>query len=83
MNLIHLGNSHKCIPNLTLSLDVDHRISFESAWLMYDVMNNASSHNANFDQFHIMASYISDIAMFHIQNEIEEALSRWQRGGLA
>jgi len=49
---------------------------------MHDVMHNASSHNAYFDQFH-NGIIPGDIVMFHIQNEVKDALSRWQLGGLA
>jgi hypothetical protein len=40
------------------------QISFENAWLMHDAMNNASSNYANFDQFHIKASYMVMLSCF-------------------
>jgi hypothetical protein len=37
-----------------------------------------SSHNANFDQFHIKATHIVDIVMFHVKNEVQETLFKCQ-----
>jgi hypothetical protein len=39
---------------------------------MHDVMNNASSHNANFDQFHIMASYTVTLPCFIYKMELKK-----------
>ncbi len=54
INLMHLGNSCNCKPNVTLSFDVGQWISFGSTSLMHDAMKIASSHN--FDQFHTKVS---------------------------
>jgi hypothetical protein len=40
------------------------RISLPNALLMHDVMNNASSHNANLNQVHMIASYLMTLSCF-------------------
>jgi hypothetical protein len=64
MNPIYPSNSHECDPNLTLSSNVGHWISSDNAWLMYDAMNNALSHNEDVDQFFIKASYMVTLICF-------------------
>jgi len=64
MNPIYFGNSHKCVPNLTLSSSVGHWISFDNAWLMHDAMNNALSHNVDVDQFFVKVSYMVTLIFF-------------------
>jgi hypothetical protein len=47
-NPIHLDNSCKCVPKVTMSSSVGHQISSTSAWLMHDVINKTLSHKIDF-----------------------------------
>lgn len=40
--------------------------------LMHNVMNNVSSHKADFDKFHMKVSHMVIFIVFHIQYKIEE-----------
>jgi len=64
MNVIHIGSSYNCKPIVTLFSNVSHQILFVSASLMHDAMKSASSHNVNFDQFHIKASCMVTLSCF-------------------
>jgi hypothetical protein len=55
---IYLDNFHKCVDKVIFFSYVDHQISSISAWLMHDTMKDASSHNENFDWFHMKVSYL-------------------------
>jgi hypothetical protein len=74
INPIHLDISRKCAPKLHFSSSVGHWIypQVHGWWMMQ------SSHNANFDQFHIKAIHIVDIVMFHVKNEVQETLFKCQ-----
>jgi hypothetical protein len=78
INLIHLGISYKCTPKVSLSSCVGHRISSSSAWLMHDAINITSSHNVNFNQFHIKSNIHNDIVIFHVDNEVQKTLFKCQ-----
>jgi len=64
MNPIYLGNSHECVPNLTLFSSVGHWISSDNAWLMHGAMNNALLRNVDVDQFFIKVSYMVMLLCF-------------------
>jgi hypothetical protein len=64
MNPIQPRNSRKCVPKNTLSSTVGHWISLPCALLIHDAMNNASSHNADLDQFHMNVSYLMTLSCF-------------------
>jgi hypothetical protein len=54
----------KCVPNDTFFSIVGHLISLPNALLMHDVMNDASSHNADLNQFHMDVSYLMTLSCF-------------------
>jgi hypothetical protein len=56
MNLMQHGKSQIPLVKLTLSLTIDHWISFAIASLMHDEMNTTSSQIKVFDQFHMNVS---------------------------
>jgi hypothetical protein len=49
MKPIQPNNSCSFIPKIIFSLGIGHWISFPNASLMHDLMNNAFSHNIDFD----------------------------------
>jgi len=57
-------NSYKCVAMDTFSSTMGQWISLPSALLMHDAMNNASSHNADLDQFHMDRSYLVTLSCF-------------------
>ncbi len=77
-NPIHLNNSSKCVPKVTMSSSVGHQISSTNAWLMHDVINKTLSHKIDFQLVsheNIIHTYI---VVFHLKNEIEQTLFRHQ-----
>jgi hypothetical protein len=59
-----IGKFMKCVPKDTFFSIVGHSISLPNVLLMHDVMNDASSHNADLDQFHMDASYLMTFSCF-------------------
>jgi hypothetical protein len=79
---IQTNNSYDYVPKATLSSSINHQISCANALLMHDVMNNALSHKAKFDQFHMKMSYIMMFSCFMSRIKFKRCCSNIDFDGL-